>query len=146
MLTDAHKGSAQVLYAANQTTVEAIISVAKEVLLDEDMISCWHSKPGAQFNVYKNCFRELTLILHNKLMFKIGLHLVVTTGTVDHCFTIVVINESDREEYFFTIGDIYFEVFKYKNQFIAKEEQKASVQTNDEKVKPVVNQNQIKIN
>jgi hypothetical protein len=116
LLVGAREGSPEILYSANEEKMNLIISVAKETLA-ENIASCYKTNP--EFDVYKSCFRDLSVFLHNKLEKKFGPQWIVATGRVAYCFMITTI-AAEKEEYFFKIGDIYFEVFKYEDDVRAQ--------------------------
>jgi hypothetical protein len=116
LLVGAREGSPEILYSANEEKMNLIISVAKETLA-ENIASCYKTNP--EFDVYKSCFRDLSVFFHNKLEKKFGPQWIVATGRVAYCFMITTI-AAEKEEYFFKIGDIYFEVFKYEDDVRAQ--------------------------
>lgn len=118
LIREAIDGSYQVLYASNETTGKEIVSLVRHVLTEETIVTC-DGDPNAQFDVYRNCFRDLSIILHNRLVELFGSVWEVTAGSVGQCFTINVIDDNQREEYFLTIANIYLQVFR----FYAKEKQ-----------------------
>jgi hypothetical protein len=111
LLIGAREGSPEILYSADEEKANLIISVAKESLA-ENIASCYKTNP--EFDVYRTCFRDLSIYFHNKLEKRFGPQWIVTTGRVAYCFMVASMNY-EKEEYFFRIGDIYFEVFKYKD-------------------------------
>jgi hypothetical protein len=111
LFVGAREGSSEIFYSADEEKANQIISVAKEALA-ENIASCYRTNP--EFDVYRSCFRDLSVFFHNKLEKKFGPQWIVTTGRVAYCFMITTI-DSEKEEYFFKIGDIYFEVFNYKD-------------------------------
>jgi len=107
----AREAKPEIIYSADEEKANIIISVAKETIFDE-LASCMKTNP--EFDVYKTCFRDLSIYLHNNLEKKFGPYWIVTTGRVAHCFMIST-PEPEHEEYFFRFGEIYFEVFKYRD-------------------------------
>lgn len=114
ILNEARNGTPDVLYMSNETEAHSIISVAKESLNSEDLINCYDST-DAQFDVYRNCFRDISIDLNNKLMELSDRQWFITIGSVNHCFMISNNYNNNRDEYFFKIANIYFEIFKYKD-------------------------------
>jgi hypothetical protein len=116
LLVGAREGSLEIFYSADEEKANLIISVAKETLA-EQIASCYKTNP--EFDVYRTCFRDLSIYFYNKLEKRFGPRWIVTTGRVAYCFMVTSI-ESEKEEYFFRIGDIYFEVFKYEDDVRAQ--------------------------
>ena len=112
MILEAREGSSQVLYASNESIAGEIVSLAKQYIEDEELITC-DSDHNAKFDVYRNCFRDLSILLLNRLIEEFGSVWEVTTGSVDHCFSINTIDDGHREEYFLTVGNIYFQIFRF---------------------------------
>jgi hypothetical protein len=116
LLVGAREGSTEILYSADEEKANQIISVAKEALA-ENIASCYKTNP--EFDVYRTCFRDLSIYFHNKLEKRFGPQWIVATGRVAYCFMVTNI-EAEKEEYFFKIGDIYFEAFNYKDDVKAQ--------------------------
>jgi len=113
----ARDGKTDVIYSSDEEKVKGVVSVAKETLL-EDIASCMKIDPD--FDVYRTCFRDLSIYFHNNLEKKFGPQWIVTTGKVANCFMITTSNP-EHEEYFFRIEDIYFEVFKYNESLTTQQ-------------------------
>ena len=131
LVLEAQNSTAQILFGHNESTADAIVKIIKECLVSEYIYNCFE-EPKPEFDVYKNCFRDLSISVHNSLYRELSGYWVVTTGTVDHCFTINVINESQSQQYFLQIGNIYFEIFNFNDIFFDKQTKEEDIPLNTE--------------
>ena len=89
-----------------------IANIARSVV-KQTFHSCTQNIPVGKYDEYRNCFRDLSIELHNRLETNLpNAHFFVCSGRLNYAFMVTTIN-SKRKEYFISIGDILFELLEY---------------------------------
>lgn len=110
LIATARRAKPEVLYSSNENKTNLVANAAQSVL-EQDFASCEKDIAG-KFDPYRTCFRDISVEFHNQLVIRIPSHWFTVVGQVQRTFLVTGIR-SNRDEYLFRIGELYFQVLEY---------------------------------
>ncbi|UXI17548.1 LIM-type domain-containing protein, partial [Sarcoptes scabiei] len=113
LLEMARKEKYEIFFTSNENKITEIIEVAKNIITIE-FPSCQQDYHPNKFDIYRNCFRSLSIEFHNRLSMRFQSHWFTMIGRSHYSFMITTI-QSKRNEYLFRIGEIFFQTIEYEN-------------------------------